>query len=56
MTKKELKKVLFNIATEIDDILEEGLEFDDNTEKENAEAFLSSLQLEIWRKGFAPLL
>ena len=56
MTKEELKKVLFNIATEIGDILEEGLEFDDNTEKENAEAFLSSLQLEIWRKGFAPLL
>ena len=56
MTKKELKKVLFNIATEIDDILEEGLEFDNSIEKENAEAFLSNLQLEILRKGFAPLL
>lgn len=56
MTKKELKKVLFNFTNEIENILEEGLEFDNSIEEDYAEAFLSNLQAEIWKKGIAPLL
>lgn len=56
MTKKELKKILFNFTVEIEDILEEGLEFDNNIENDEMEAFLSNLQVEIWKKGIAPLL
>ncbi len=55
-TKKELKKVLFNFTNEIENILEEGLEFDNSIEGDYAEAFLSNLQAEIWKKGIAPLL
>ena len=56
MTKKEFKKVLVNFAKEIEDILDEGLEFDNSIERDNAEAFLNNLQVEIWKKGIAPLL
>ena len=56
MTKKEFKKVLVNFTKEIEDILDGGLEFDNSIERDNAEAFLNNLQVEIWKKGIAPLL
>ena len=56
MTKKEFIKTLVSFTKEIEDILDGGLEFDDSIEREKAEAFLNNLEVEILKKGIAPLL